>query len=472
MLDIVERGAQLVSASSSSNYSLDVLPYVHQENLRSILPAMLPSFEGVTAGSLASSIFNIWTISKLLLVIIVAANFKNFPLVYHVSLYRCALTLKKCLSLLQLRLLNAVRFVLKSQRGQKAPTPSQLFQPIITSSRNSLSETDVYMHSMSSQPPPHLWLRTLTKPLPTESNSTYFSDNDVARAHLVCTLFSHGIEKIRGGTAALVDGKKSPFGFALGAVSCSFRKEIKPYEKYEMWTRVLTWDHKWLYIVTHFVRKDAAQPHGISLYPSQRSPPGSRRSSVIDGSLNQNGEKKPVIFASALSKCVFKRGHITIAPEIMLEASGLLPPKPESDSVAREGSPDPMVKVLSKTETSDVLLHAVASLNPSNEAAVKNTQSAESDRKRSTTEKITDSNPDDLTEQPSRRTSADWTRHAIEIERLRGLEVAKHLAKQESLENHFNSDTDALGRHRDGTGITGVVTTLAQLGKLSNTQFL
>jgi hypothetical protein len=119
----------------------------------------------------------------------------------------------------QFRLLDAFRFVLKCQRANKAPTPSQLFQPIITSSRNSLSETDIYMHSK-----PHsllcLWhwasSRTTVDPLDTESNSSYFSDNDIARTHLVCTLFSKGIEKIRGGTAALVEGGTSPFAFALG----------------------------------------------------------------------------------------------------------------------------------------------------------------------------------------------------------------------------------------------------------------
>lgn len=84
MFDIVERGAQLVSASQHGNYTLDVLPYVSRDNLKSMLPAMLPNLEGVTVGSVASSVFNVWTISKVLAFVIVAVNFKNFPLVYHV----------------------------------------------------------------------------------------------------------------------------------------------------------------------------------------------------------------------------------------------------------------------------------------------------------------------------------------------------------------------------------------------------
>lgn len=286
----------------------------------------------------------------------------------------------------------------------------------------------------------------------------------------MCTLFSKGIEKIRGGTAALVDGKTSSFAFALGAVSCCFRKEIKPYEEYEMWTRVLTWDHKWLYVVTHFVRKDAAEPNGISLYPSQRTPtpPGSRKSSVVRESLTEDGKKKPVIYASALSKCVFKMGRITIAPKVLLEASGLLPQNAGTTSTSREGSPEPVVEVISTTGIHEMPLHAIESLDPRQKAAVKSTQFIEPDSPQS----MTGFTPDESFAGPGRRASADWTVDVIETERLRGLEIAKHLARQEALENHFTADTDALGRHTDGTGITGVVATLAQLGHLSSKQFL
>jgi hypothetical protein len=112
------------------------------------------------------------------------------------------------------------------------------------------------------------------------------------------------------------------------------------------------------------------------------------------------------------------------------------------------------------------------SLDSSKKATVKSTQFVEPDSPLSISEKSIDFFPDDSPEAPGRRASAVWTHDAIEAERLRGLEIAKHLAKQEALENHFNLDTNALGRHTDGTGITGVVTTLAQLGKLSRTHFL
>jgi hypothetical protein len=54
MIDLVGRGAQLVSASNLGNYSLDMLPYISHNNLKSKVPTMLPSFEGFTVGSVAS----------------------------------------------------------------------------------------------------------------------------------------------------------------------------------------------------------------------------------------------------------------------------------------------------------------------------------------------------------------------------------------------------------------------------------
>ena len=85
MFQFMERGARLVSASQQGNHTLDVLPYVSHENFKSMLPVVLPSFEGVTFQSVTWSVLNVWTISKILLVLVIAANLKSFPLVYHVG---------------------------------------------------------------------------------------------------------------------------------------------------------------------------------------------------------------------------------------------------------------------------------------------------------------------------------------------------------------------------------------------------
>jgi hypothetical protein len=68
---------------------------------------------------------------KLIIGLAVVSNLKHIPLVYH------------------LRILNAVRFVLRSQRPAVDIQPQQLFQPLITSSRSSLLDIDVYGHKVS-----------------------------------------------------------------------------------------------------------------------------------------------------------------------------------------------------------------------------------------------------------------------------------------------------------------------------------
>jgi len=109
-------------------------------------------------------------------------------------------------------------------------------------------------------------------------------------------------------------------GIILGGVHCSFHKEISPYTTFEMWSRVLAWDRKWLYIVTHYV------PSGLG-----------RPSEWLDprfGRWNRNAGKEPAkdwekkIYATAVSKYVFKIGRLTIHPALILGESGLLPERP------------------------------------------------------------------------------------------------------------------------------------------------
>lgn len=301
---------------------------------------------------------------------------------------------------MKLRLVNAFRFILRTQRPAVPLEPVHIFQPIITTSSAQLMEIDFNMH---------------------KSNSSYFADVDIARTHLVCTLFAKGIEQMRGGTAAFTGSKKPVFGLALGAVSCNFKREVSPYEEYEMWSKILSWDEKWIYIVTHFARKDAAKPKNYSLYPEQ-SPSQSRRNSTdassdedllrrasVDSKSSTNSADKEVqpdkhIFATALSKCVFKSGRKTVSPELMFQMSGLLP--------------------------------------------AGNSEEKKFDQ---------------------------VTLQEIEAQRLKGLQTAQLLAgqSQQNLEAEFaGADCEALGRHTDGAGIVGVVNTLLQLAHLKKSQVL
>jgi len=231
---------------------------------------------------------------------------------------------------------------------------------------------------------------------------------------------------MRGGTAAITGTKRPIFGLALGAVSCSFKRELKPYESYELWTRVLSWDEKWIYIVTHFVRKGAVIPDKYTLYPQQNSSQSEykrRESSSRVDSMSSN----EAVVATALSKCVFKQGRRTVSPAFMLKQSGLLLTKSLDETLAHE--------------TEHISLDSCSSSDSGIEMG-------------------------DCKE-PS-------TLEKIEKERQRGMRIAATLSAQgqNALEMEFTAESDALGRHRDGTGITGVISTLAQLAHLKRSQIL
>ncbi len=267
---------------------------------------------------------------------------------------------------------------------------------------------------------------------PSESNSTYFQDLDIARAHLICTLFSKGIEQARNSKShGIVGDTNKTFGVALGAVCCSFKKEISPFEEYEMWTRVLSWDRKWIYFITHFVRKDNVKPRRFSLYPRQKNKNGGTR--TVEN-------KEDAIVASALSKMVFKKGRLTVPPEVMLQISGLLPrrpndvPLPQTQVFPEPKRRTPFQKICDLPfkffEQADLIYEAAKnSLFPE----------TEDDRYKSR-----EGSPDEI-----KKSDHPWTWEKVEEERQRGLAMAEKLAGLDGLAGEFTAEADALGKHSD-----------------------
>lgn len=106
--------------------------------------------------------------------------------------------------------------------------------------------------------------------------------------------------------AEFADGSKVHPGKAisivLGSVFCSFKREVKPFEPFEIQSKLIAWDQKWAYIISFFLR------------PAPRK-----------------GGKKTLL-ATAVSKYVVKKGRLTVSPERLLRASGFLPPRPEGAS--------------------------------------------------------------------------------------------------------------------------------------------
>lgn len=194
-------------------------------------------------------------------------------------------------------------------------SPEMLFHYSITSSYTPILEIDYNLH---------------------KSNSTYFTDLDVARSHCVTLLLGDGVRAVADNTRTKVvvtgDGKvaRGGMGIGLGGVFCTFKKEVAPFQAYEMWTRILSWDRKWLYIMTHFVVKGKVRPtawdNGSKSWfgPLRRKAAG-ETAGVKEG---EGQDFQKYVIATAVSKYVFKVGRFTVNPSIIMEQSGLLPERP------------------------------------------------------------------------------------------------------------------------------------------------
>ncbi|PWY87434.1 hypothetical protein BO70DRAFT_427379 [Aspergillus heteromorphus CBS 117.55] len=202
----------------------------------------------------------------------VLLNMKGVPFVWHIRLLNC---LKEHIILHRARKLSITTHGAQS-----------LFYPVITTSSSPLLEIDYNLH---------------------KSNATYFTDLDINRVHLIATLFKNQL------ALGFMGGD---LGIALGSTACVFKREIKPYQRYEIHTRVLCWDEKWLYFVSHFVKVGGKGSVVFEAGGKGRKGMGMGRAGDVD-------EKR--VLASAITRYVFKKGRISVAPEKVLMQAGLLP---------------------------------------------------------------------------------------------------------------------------------------------------
>ena len=186
---------------------------------------------------------------------------------------------------------------------------------------------------------------------------------------------------------------------ALGAVSCFFQRQIDPLAPFEIYTRILSWDRKWIYMISHIVKKGAIRPDSYVLQPWKRSKRRSAQAKQDEEDLTKH------IYATSMSRYVFKKGRLTINPEIVLERSRLLPPRPEG-----------------------VDLPPRAEANTSDEAAA------------------TSAGPSAAPDANS--SDEEWSWDAMEAERLRGLKLAAHFDALNDGHNELRAG-DVLGKYSD-----------------------
>ena len=228
------------------------------------------------------------------------------------------------------------------------------------------------------------------------------------------------------------EGDKGGLGIILGGVHCSFRREIKPFQGYEIWSRLLTWDRKWIYIINHFVEKGSTQPKGYTLQPWRKLKGHRGKKNVDEKALEQQTtdakesvSTAPKIFASSIAKYVFKVGRRTIPPVQMLEAGGLVPLKPSN--VNTPSYPPTPLNLPDSTSHEAALAEMVQSLSSAS--------------------------ADEIMDASLKPTGADedvWDWQRIEDERSRGMKIAEMFSGLDALEGEFRGEDDmALGVYMD-----------------------
>jgi hypothetical protein len=163
---------------------------------------------------------------------------------------------------------------------------ASLFAPVVTSSYTPLLDIDYNLH---------------------KSNSTFFVDLDDSRTELMLALFKDVVKPVD-----VKEGKRTPARmFNLGGTSCMYRKAIPPFARYEISSRVLCWDQKWIYVVSHFTKPGSNKPTKL----------------VLGSKEERAGEEnsKDSVYATAITKYVFKQGRITCTPESVMKDCGLFP---------------------------------------------------------------------------------------------------------------------------------------------------
>ncbi|KAI1614719.1 hypothetical protein EDD37DRAFT_410561 [Exophiala viscosa] len=309
---------------------------------------------------------------RTLAIVFALINLKSLPLSWHVRIFY--------------RMFSSwytpahVKRAIQSSSTSNKTHP--LFQPVSIFSRSPLLETDYNLH---------------------KSNSTYFADLDESRSALMTKFLTpnskQGVKNLEK------EGHKGRTGVILGSVHTSFHREIKPYERYEVRSRVLGWDKKWIVIGSWFIR------------PARKG-------------------KEEVVLASSLSKYVVKKGRFTVAPERCLTTAGWLPAKPEN-SKSRAGqqanssegsekatqmSTTESYTVPSGVDTPDGLPAPVP--EQAVEATTAIVEKLESLAEKTSRQQVDASEP--LMPLTALDKAGEWDWHHVEMERVRGLRIAEN----------------------------------------------
>lgn len=337
----------------------------------------MPSLAMPSVSSLAS-----W---RTLAILFALLNLKALPLAWHARLFYQMFA--------NWTTTARVQRLIKSQSDANSTHP--LFDSVSMYTRSPLLETDYNLH---------------------KSNSTYFADLDESRTALMTKIL---IPSLKQGSKNLEkEGHKGRLAVILGSVHTSFHREINPYELYEVRSRILGWDKKWIVIGSWFIR------------PARKG-------------------KEEVLLASALSKYVVKKGKFTVSPERCFTTAGWLPAKPENcnsgagqtrESSSESETPLQIPPPANTNASSDPSLIPTPEGLPAPvpETALGTTNALVSKLESAAEEASQAEAAERLIPLIARDKAGEWDWHRIEMERIRGLRIAANwLALDKELMEEF-----------------------------------
>ncbi|KAI3012773.1 hypothetical protein CBS147346_514 [Aspergillus niger] len=215
-----------------------------------------------------------------ILILLLLTNAKSLPLTYS------------------LQLLPSLYRILQPRLSRNAPRPKELVSP------QPISNPKLFYPALPSLFRPHT---TQTHcPLPEidlnlhKSNSTFFTDADLSRARL--------LSRLLGPALAATGGMPM-----LAAVQARFLREIRPFQRYCVTSRILAWDQRSLWTVTYFLRGDVYK--------------GMMEVDLLGGgpaAVLRDEKLRKGVLAVLVSRYVVKAGRVTVPPVEVFKRAGLL----------------------------------------------------------------------------------------------------------------------------------------------------
>ena len=203
---------------------------------------------------------------KALILLLLATSHKTFPFAYVFRFYYHTI-----IGLFMSR----TKYLQTKKNSFGYNSPQHLFKWITLKSRVSPLELDMYFHKL---------------------NSTYFLDLDIARTKLLTRILQsfwwYSYDNESGRNKKPREIKNFPYT-PVATVQCRFIRELKPFQKFNISSRILAWDNKWLFVLSKFTTQ-------------------------------KSKGKEEVLNAIALTKYVFKSGRITVPPKEALSICGFL----------------------------------------------------------------------------------------------------------------------------------------------------